>query len=242
MESHQIWRQMKSHEYDHHRRLIHSENQVDLTLRLGFPDGSAVERPDIDHHNNPFFSTAFHNINHHPLQTHQVMVDNHGSASSGGRNGEMMSEANYNPHQIVWSKELKTYVLKSNDFGQLHPSSYSNTHQAKPIATTPNNSPNLPLPKYNNDLYTLLNPASRITDDHEAEASSGGRRRGSRRRRVSANNDAERRCTNYNCNTNFTPMWRKGPLGPKSLCNACGIRYRKETLNREAMAAENSSG
>lgn len=24
-----------------------------------------------------------------------------------------------------------------------------------------------------------------------------------------------KRCTNYNCNTNDTPMWRRGPLGPK---------------------------
>ena len=147
----------------------------------------------------------------------QVMANNQGLT----RNNEMMSEPNYNnPHQIVWSKDLKTYVLKSNNnFGQqLHPSSYPNTHQAKPIPTsTPNNTPNLPLPKrgHNNDLYTLLNPASRVADDHEAEASSAGRRKGSRRRRVSATNDVERRCTNYNCNTNFTPMWRKGPLGPK---------------------------
>uniref|UniRef100_A0A9I9D802 GATA-type domain-containing protein n=1 Tax=Cucumis melo TaxID=3656 RepID=A0A9I9D802_CUCME len=176
-------------------------------------------------------------------EMNQMTANNQGLA----RNNEMMSEPNYNPHQIVWSKDLKTYVLKSNNYGQLHPSSYSTTtHQAKPIATsTPNNStPNLPLPKkgHNNDLYTLLNPASRISDDHEAEASSGGRRKGSRRRRASATNDVERRCTNYNCNTNFTPMWRKGPLGPKSLCNACGIRYRKETMNKEAMAAENSNG
>ncbi|XP_037408774.1 GATA transcription factor 17-like [Triticum dicoccoides] len=29
------------------------------------------------------------------------------------------------------------------------------------------------------------------------------------------------------CNTTKTPLWRGGPNGPKSLCNACGIRYRK---------------
>ncbi|XXG74355.1 hypothetical protein AAC387_Pa07g3095 [Persea americana] len=32
-------------------------------------------------------------------------------------------------------------------------------------------------------------------------------------------------CTD--CNTSKTPLWRGGPAGPKSLCNACGIRYRK---------------
>ena len=24
-----------------------------------------------------------------------------------------------------------------------------------------------------------------------------------------------------------TPVWRAGPLGPKTLCNACGVRYMK---------------
>ncbi|XP_020572106.1 GATA transcription factor 15-like [Phalaenopsis equestris] len=29
------------------------------------------------------------------------------------------------------------------------------------------------------------------------------------------------------CQTSDTPLWRSGPHGPKSLCNACGIRYSK---------------
>ncbi|KAI3754191.1 hypothetical protein L1987_53969 [Smallanthus sonchifolius] len=35
------------------------------------------------------------------------------------------------------------------------------------------------------------------------------------------------------CNTTKTPLWRSGPQGPKSLCNACGIRQRKA---RKALA------
>ncbi|EPS67845.1 hypothetical protein M569_06930, partial [Genlisea aurea] len=42
-----------------------------------------------------------------------------------------------------------------------------------------------------------------------------------------------RRCAN--CDTTSTPLWRNGPKGPKSLCNACGIRYKKE--ERRATAA-----
>ncbi|KAL3517396.1 hypothetical protein ACH5RR_019985 [Cinchona calisaya] len=30
------------------------------------------------------------------------------------------------------------------------------------------------------------------------------------------------------CNTTRTPLWRGGPAGPKSLCNACGIKYNKK--------------
>jgi len=29
-----------------------------------------------------------------------------------------------------------------------------------------------------------------------------------------------------NCRTQKTPLWRNGPLGPKTLCNACGVRYK----------------
>ncbi|KAJ9564637.1 hypothetical protein OSB04_000603 [Centaurea solstitialis] len=43
-----------------------------------------------------------------------------------------------------------------------------------------------------------------------------------------------RRCAN--CDTTSTPLWRNGPRGPKSLCNACGIRYKKEERRTAAMA------
>lgn len=34
-----------------------------------------------------------------------------------------------------------------------------------------------------------------------------------------------RRCSH--CQAQRTPQWRSGPLGPKTLCNACGVRYKK---------------
>ncbi|CAA2989134.1 GATA transcription factor 15-like [Olea europaea subsp. europaea] len=34
--------------------------------------------------------------------------------------------------------------------------------------------------------------------------------------------------TCVDCGTSKTPLWRGGPAGPKSLCNACGIRSRKK--------------
>uniref|UniRef100_A0ACD5TD84 Uncharacterized protein n=1 Tax=Avena sativa TaxID=4498 RepID=A0ACD5TD84_AVESA len=46
----------------------------------------------------------------------------------------------------------------------------------------------------------------------------------------------DRRCAN--CGTASTPLWRNGPRGPKSLCNACGIRFKKE----ERRAAETGAG
>lgn len=32
------------------------------------------------------------------------------------------------------------------------------------------------------------------------------------------------------CGSTETPLWRAGPDGPKTLCNACGVRYKKGKL------------
>ncbi|XP_050236196.1 GATA transcription factor 4-like [Mercurialis annua] len=37
-----------------------------------------------------------------------------------------------------------------------------------------------------------------------------------------------RRCSH--CASEKTPQWRTGPLGPKTLCNACGVRYKSGRL------------
>ena len=38
----------------------------------------------------------------------------------------------------------------------------------------------------------------------------------------------DRKC--LHCATDKTPQWRTGPMGPKTLCNACGVRYKSGRL------------
>lgn len=38
----------------------------------------------------------------------------------------------------------------------------------------------------------------------------------------------DRRC--LHCGSQRTPQWRAGPMGPKTLCNACGVRYKSGRL------------
>jgi hypothetical protein len=45
---------------------------------------------------------------------------------------------------------------------------------------------------------------------------------------VSAASAEGRRC--LHCETDKTPQWRTGPMGPKTLCNACGVRYKSGRL------------
>ncbi|KAK6117385.1 hypothetical protein DH2020_048903 [Rehmannia glutinosa] len=37
-----------------------------------------------------------------------------------------------------------------------------------------------------------------------------------------------KRC--LHCQTDKTPQWREGPMGPRTLCNACGVRFRSGRL------------
>ncbi|KAL8245116.1 hypothetical protein R6Q59_011374 [Mikania micrantha] len=41
-------------------------------------------------------------------------------------------------------------------------------------------------------------------------------------------NEVGRKCVH--CATNKTPQWRTGPMGPRTLCNACGVRYKSGRL------------
>ncbi|XVE53751.1 hypothetical protein DITRI_Ditri03aG0027900 [Diplodiscus trichospermus] len=41
-------------------------------------------------------------------------------------------------------------------------------------------------------------------------------------------NSDGRKC--LHCATDKTPQWRTGPMGPKTLCNACGVRYKSGRL------------
>lgn len=52
-----------------------------------------------------------------------------------------------------------------------------------------------------------------------------------------------RRCSH--CLVQKTPQWRAGPLGPKTLCNACGVRFKSGRLlpeYRPALSPTFSSG
>ncbi|KAF5183655.1 Gata transcription factor [Thalictrum thalictroides] len=46
--------------------------------------------------------------------------------------------------------------------------------------------------------------------------------------RMSTTSSSGRRC--LHCLSEKTPQWRAGPLGPKTLCNACGVRYKSGRL------------
>ncbi|KAK4798023.1 hypothetical protein SAY86_030349 [Trapa natans] len=47
-------------------------------------------------------------------------------------------------------------------------------------------------------------------------------------KQVGSSGQGLRKC--LHCEITKTPQWRAGPLGPKTLCNACGVRYKSGRL------------
>lgn len=53
-----------------------------------------------------------------------------------------------------------------------------------------------------------------------------------------AEEDAEERMCTW-CSATKTPLWRAGPAGPRTLCNACGVRYTR--MRKNGMAPDDDS-
>ncbi|KAL1314409.1 hypothetical protein HN51_041216 [Arachis hypogaea] len=70
----------------------------------------------------------------------------------------------------------------------------------------------------------------------EAEEDGDGGNNNNNNNNNNGENPMPRRCTH--CLAQRTPQWRAGPLGPKTLCNACGVRYKSGRLLPEYRPAK----
>ncbi|KAL8214558.1 hypothetical protein R6Q57_004007 [Mikania cordata] len=78
-----------------------------------------------------------------------------------------------------------------------------------------------------------LGPTATISSESESDigSSSIGKKTLPKKKEVydsESHNEDGRKC--LHCATDKTPQWRTGPLGPKTLCNACGVRYKSGRL------------
>ncbi|KAF9544020.1 hypothetical protein EC957_000289 [Mortierella hygrophila] len=51
-----------------------------------------------------------------------------------------------------------------------------------------------------------------------------------------ASNSIQKRCGYCNCTT--TPMWRRGPNGPSTLCNACGVKWKHGKIMQDVTESQ----
>lgn len=77
----------------------------------------------------------------------------------------------------------------------------------------------------------MVTPPTPSPASSSSSASSAAHKKATSKRRDSgaADNSGEvRRC--LHCAAEKTPQWRTGPMGPKTLCKACGVRYKSGRL------------
>ncbi|KXN86940.1 hypothetical protein AN958_09535 [Leucoagaricus sp. SymC.cos] len=90
-------------------------------------------------------------------------------------------------------------------------------------------------PSYDNSLvganYTAENSQVQSPDDLED---------GSRKKKLKKSHGTEQYVCRK-CGRTDSPEWRKGPDGPKTLCNACGLRWAKQMRKFDEPAEEMAS-
>jgi len=92
-------------------------------------------------------------------------------------------------------------------------------------------------------VHTALGPSQSASSSRLSTAPSDAARHVGKKRKKTRPVIADLVCRQ--CGTNSSPEWRRGPDGPKTLCNACGLLYAKKTklaAAAEAAAAALSSG
>ncbi|CAL9208097.1 unnamed protein product [Musa hybrid cultivar] len=92
---------------------------------------------------------------------------------------------------------------------------------------TPPQQPSPSSSSSSSDLPSSL-PTSIGAKSISSSSSSGSRGKKSGGGEGGGEGGGVRRCTH--CASEKTPQWRTGPLGPKTLCNACGVRYKSGRL------------
>ncbi|KAF9684767.1 hypothetical protein SADUNF_Sadunf04G0152500 [Salix dunnii] len=98
--------------------------------------------------------------------------------------------------------------------------------------------PFIPIACASKKFYRLASPDPEFEYYNDEEILDSARKRQKKRNMMLLSSAVEmapkmkqvetRRCTH--CQVTKTPQWREGPLGPKTLCNACGVRYRSGRL------------
>lgn len=185
----------------------------------------------ITDHNQEYSGSYYHKELQQQIQLDQVNDD---FASNGGSCDHVENESSDNGLKFsIWKKEDHTSTAyKNND------QKSSTNYQVKWISSDMrlmhkmnNTDPtDVNAPRMISSSSLKLEDRKQPSSDHmETDNTSNTT---SSNTMISNINHPIRVCSD--CNTTKTPLWRSGPQGPKSLCNACGIRQRKA---RRAMAA-----
>ncbi|XP_039121051.1 GATA transcription factor 6-like [Dioscorea cayenensis subsp. rotundata] len=128
------------------------------------------------------------------------------------------------PVKAKRSKRHRTAGWVRASSGQ-NPDPTSSSSTSSPVSSCSSSSSSPPCLIYD------FKPPSLLLLDDEAPQSPKPKKRGRKPKSIvaaTAGATGERRCSH--CGVQKTPQWRAGPLGAKTLCNACGVRYKSGRL------------
>ncbi|KAL3752077.1 hypothetical protein ACJRO7_012834 [Eucalyptus globulus] len=195
----------------------HEKNKLNLELRLGLPDTD--ENPPKNQGQN--------------LDTTLLAANNHAGLSQLALHPQGQKDDHVLPGGVhinagAWPPQFGIHDYCAN----------LRKHRASSagIDLPPNNPlifPGLPLTIVNTNQSVDMAQINNM--ELGMSYSSGRPQKLPVRRRQQSHDDTDspiKRCVNPQCNATTSPMWRRGPLGPKTLCNACGIKYRKDEEKR----------
>lgn len=197
------------YQHNHHPRFAPDHSQSSVSFRVFFDSAQA----HVGCYNHSGSLHSYHQLNNHNCTYNQ-----------GGSSATAMEDG--------VESGLKLTLWNNEDHGQHY--DRPTPDQAINVRTNPkwlSPKKRLMLKMKNSEDHTSLtlsNSSVGKVEDQNIQASTDH----SSSITSSYSNSPIRVCAD--CNTTKTPLWRSGPNGPKSLCNACGIRQRKA---RRALAA-----
>ncbi|EOA33107.1 hypothetical protein CARUB_v10016445mg [Capsella rubella] len=221
------------------------DNDLDLTLKLGLPNSTVETNLSLNTSTTTSTITTDQDTNDDRRED-----NNNNDGGRGDKNNNGGGEV-FNLCRAIWGDNKVSNdegARRSNVdmnirvynyiFQQFAGAPNTLNFDTYPMPPPPGSAP-APVTRPEREAYVLIDvPASRAQRNNAmlmANAWSESPSSYGKRLRVGCDGgycggraEGPRKCTNKNCNALTTPMWRRGPLGPKSLCNACGIKFRKE--------------
>ncbi|KAI3993886.1 hypothetical protein MKX01_002899 [Papaver californicum] len=166
-----------------------------------------------------------------PLSSRSTSKNNTSSSSSWpshSHHQEEIDPQNQNPnHHVVMTSEYMTpllvhqaYWLADSELINV-PQNENNTNNSTSTITT---------------FTTTTTTTTTIDEDDEQEELMMKMEEEEEESRRKDSLGQPRRCAH--CLSQRTPQWRAGPLGPKTLCNACGVRFKSGRLLPEYRPAK----
>ncbi|KAG0585161.1 hypothetical protein KC19_3G262900 [Ceratodon purpureus] len=128
----------------------------------------------------------------------------------------------------IWTSKILPTSSSVNSFESMGGDSYAMSYS--PIGSEENGSGECTVDAVDqDDEDSQSSKRYKVTNGYQESYNTGSvNNNSSKGRKKNQDNAQAWRC--MHCQTQRTPQWRTGPMGPKTLCNACGVRYKSGRL------------